>query len=272
MKTRIIKTKIWQDSQLKKLSFLGRYVFIYLLTSPFISLTPYFELIDEQIALDTGLNKKQLRRAKLELTKLGKAFFYDGWVFIPNLSKHNPYYNSPKTKLAYEREALSTPQPIIDEFTRQIDSTIDSSMDSTMHSTPKTENRKQKEEKRTSLVVTARTVLGVWNLVFGTKLTSIRGIENNLAYWLESYQVKDLANAILLASIDPFWKKKITPTILLRKKNPQGEDVDRVSDLLAKKDELTSHLDKRERKFFSQKVEEIKKFLKEAKDGKSSTT
>lgn len=146
MKTRIIKTKIWQDSIFKKLSADARYLFIYLLTCQFVSLTSYFEISRGQIKEDTGLENLRLKKAIDELEKHKRAFFYEGWVFIPNLDKHNPYWKSPKTEKAYKEELNSIPKYILDYFKNKIDSSIYSSINTTINTTPKTENINNKTE------------------------------------------------------------------------------------------------------------------------------
>tara|TARA_R110000868_G_C10972640_1_gene770699 strand:- start:28788 stop:29417 length:630 start_codon:yes stop_codon:yes gene_type:complete len=132
MKTRIIKTKYWSDSTIHALSKEARYLFIYLLTSPYINLCGVFELPDEYLKLETGLTDKELQKAKDQLLKKGRVKFMDGWVAILNSDKHNGYRNSPTTEKAYQKELESVPSVI----RVIIDSTIDTSMDSTMHSTP----------------------------------------------------------------------------------------------------------------------------------------
>jgi hypothetical protein len=98
--------------------------------------------------VDTGLDEKELISLKSELESKKRAFFYNDWVFIPNLDKHNPYWKSPKTKLAYEEELKNIPKEILDYFNNKSDSTIYSTMD-TISIVPlkhKTENINNKSE------------------------------------------------------------------------------------------------------------------------------
>lgn len=55
---------------------------------------------------------------------------------------------------------------------------------------------------------------------------------SKLDYWLGVYSLEDIQNAIVGVSKDKFWKDKMTPTILFRRKNPQGEGVDYIGDML----------------------------------------
>lgn len=72
-----------------------------------------------------------------------------------------------------------------------------------------------------------------FNRVFGTKYKS-NSIGTNLTYWLETYSLEEIKQAIEAAKKDKFWNDKITPTILLRRKNPRGESVDYIGQLLNK--------------------------------------
>jgi hypothetical protein len=152
MKTRIIKTKFWSDSTVQNSSTNTRILFIYLLTCPFVGLTSYIEIGDGQIKLDTGLTQEQLIKSKKDLQTNKRVFFHNGWVFIPNLDKHNPYWKSPKTEIAYKKEVKDVPTIVIEHFNNLTDSTIHSTMDSTpivplIH---KTENIKHKKEEYNS--------------------------------------------------------------------------------------------------------------------------
>jgi len=124
MKTRIIKTRYWVDSTVHSLSKNSRYLFLYLLTSPHINLCGIFELPDEYICIDTGLNAKEVQKAKEELIACGKAIFRLSWVYIKNADKHNGYRNSPSNEIAYTRELKSIPAEIKLYFDSSVDSTV----------------------------------------------------------------------------------------------------------------------------------------------------
>lgn len=136
MKTRIIKTRYWADGSIHKLSKEARYLFIYLLTSPYINLCGIFELPDEYIKLETGLTEKELEKAKEQLIAINKVRFHNGWLYIVNADKHNGYRNSPMNEIAYEKEISLIPS--------EIKAILDSSMDSSIDTTPiVTINKKQ---------------------------------------------------------------------------------------------------------------------------------
>lgn len=148
MKTRIIKTKIWTDSKFLSLSSNARYLLTFLLTSPYVGMSNYFECPDIFITTHTGI--KSLDLIKEELSSQRLAIFYEGWVFMPNLEKHNNYKGSSRNENAYNSEIDSIPKDILKYF----DSTIYSSIDSTMHSThnTKTKNHNTKIKNQKSKI------------------------------------------------------------------------------------------------------------------------
>jgi len=234
MKTRIIKTRYWVDSTVHSLSKNSRYLFLYLLTSPHINLCGIFELPDEYICIDTGLNAKEVQKAKEELIACGKAIFRLSWVYIKNADKHNGYRNSPSNEIAYTRELKSIPAEIKLYF--------DSTVDSTVHSTYKQEvinkNTKvinKKEEIGKENEDRGKAFLARWNEAHKTKYTAWKPISENLEYWLEQYTPEQILQAVKNLALDDFWKDKMTPTIFLRQKNRHGEAVDYIGQLSQKK-------------------------------------
>lgn len=77
--------------------------------------------------------------------------------------------------------------------------------------------------------------IAFWNSRSGTNRKPRPALLSNFTYWLETYSLADIKKAAGLAiKIDPFWKDKITPEILLRTKNPRGEPVDYIGQMLDK--------------------------------------
>lgn len=148
MKARIIKTKVWTDRDFHKLSADARYVFMYLLSCQYVGMSNYFECLNAYMQLETGLSQVRVEKAQEELMIQKKAFFYDGWVLIPNLEKHNQYKNSPRNLPTYEKEINDVPKSVLDYFDSISDTSIDTSMPTSRHSDLKSEikNHKSKTE------------------------------------------------------------------------------------------------------------------------------
>lgn len=78
-------------------------------------------------------------------------------------------------------------------------------------------------------------ILKAFNVHLGRKFKSLDNTKNNLVYWLSVYTPSEIEQAIFNSKKHDFWKDKLTPTILFRRKSPQGEPVDYISQLLIKK-------------------------------------
>ena len=51
---------------------------------------------------------------------------------------------------------------------------------------------------------------------------------------MKHFKKKEIEKAIQQIKYHKFWSDKMTPTMLFRRKNPQGEPVDYISQLLVK--------------------------------------
>lgn len=84
-------------------------------------------------------------------------------------------------------------------------------------------------KEKENFVEEANKILLCWNDLYKTKYKTVKALINNLKYWRESYSLEDILHAIKNVQYDEYWKDKMTPVILLRRKNPRGEDVDNIS-------------------------------------------
>lgn len=93
---------------------------------------------------------------------------------------------------------------------------------------------KKEDSNNTSNIgeVEAKAVLDYWNELYGTRFKSPTAIQANLAHWLSVYTLEEMKEAIRKIKFDKFWKDKMTPTMLFRKKNPRGENVDQIGAML----------------------------------------
>lgn len=234
MKTRIVHTKIWQDSWFCSLQQPSRIVFLYLLTCQYNNLCGKFELSDRTLLFDTKVTHAQLEIAKKELQQ--RVVFYKGWVRILHAGKYNNYVFNTKMEIASEKEKKLIPE--------EIDTVLDE-YDTSIHTSIYTPNNHKSEiiihksEKKDESVreenTEAKQVLAWYNEYFGKDLKTTHGFEKNLYFWIsQGTSMEDIRKSLETASKDSFWKDKMTPMILFRTKDPQGQDVDRISGFLAK--------------------------------------
>jgi hypothetical protein len=81
----------------------------------------------------------------------------------------------------------------------------------------------------------AKELVEYYNQLSGKKLTSYLSLLENLKYWRSIYSMLDIKEAFKNFLDDDYWKDKATLEILLRRRNPQGEAVDRIGKFKDKK-------------------------------------
>jgi len=233
MKTRIVHTRFWNDNLVCKLNPKEKLVFIYLLTNERNNLIGIYELSDKHIIADLGITPMELNSAKSKLSLSKKIIFYDGWIKIVNHEKYNSF-NGEKIQVAKERELSEVPDKL-----RGMDTSMDTSMDTLNNQyNNKYNNNKEIVKEKTyttnnlTLDQVAEGVLKAFSVHTGRNFKGINSFKSNLEYWLETYTPKEIEQAIKGIRYDEFWSDKMTPTILFRKKNPQGEQIDYISKLL----------------------------------------
>ena len=98
----------------------------------------------------------------------------------------------------------------------------------------KKDNKKNKEEKKYNVLEVSQQVLNRWNEIHKTNYTSPAAILANLTFWLTQYSLEDIFAAIAAIARHPYWRDKdVSPAWLFRRKNPRGEPVDYIADLIA---------------------------------------
>lgn len=110
MKTRMVKTSFHNDPDIEQLSKDAKWLYMYLITCPYIGLTGVFQVSDKKIIYETGLTSKELLSAKEELSN--KVTFLGSWIIIKNSEKNNSFKKSPLTSKAYEKELSVIPEQI----------------------------------------------------------------------------------------------------------------------------------------------------------------
>lgn len=90
----------------------------------------------------------------------------------------------------------------------------------------------KKINKKTSLQ-RYQDIISWWNEKRKTRYKAGDNGLPNYQIWSKLYSDWEIKSAILIASKHPFWSDKMTPTILFRQKNPSGEPVDYIGQLLA---------------------------------------
>jgi hypothetical protein len=81
-------------------------------------------LNNNYLKLETGMSDDQIKKSKEELEKFELAYFYEGWVFVPNMDKHNRFSVGKLTGKGYQKELENIPKFILDYFNNKKDTSI----------------------------------------------------------------------------------------------------------------------------------------------------
>lgn len=110
MKTRIIHTKLWQDSYFVELNNKEKLLFIYFISNEYVNICGAYEIQDRRICFDTDINSSDLTKIKTKFEKDGKFIFVDGWIKVNNIDKYNNYRFSERNEKAFNRELELIPE------------------------------------------------------------------------------------------------------------------------------------------------------------------
>lgn len=115
MKTRIVHTKLWDDTYFSELNTTEKLFFIYLITNESVNISGAYELQSRRISFDTGIGVKEIEKIKIKFQQDERFIFIDSWIKIINVDKYNNYRFSEKNEKAYNREL-----ELIPSYVRQI--------------------------------------------------------------------------------------------------------------------------------------------------------
>lgn len=92
------------------------------------------------------------------------------------------------------------------------------------------QGEKRKTHTTPEIAQVALNIIHRYNEVWGKSLKDVSAevLHTNLKHWLTRYTEQQILDALANSAKDSFWGNKMTPEILLRRKNPRGEDVDRI--------------------------------------------
>lgn len=91
MRTRIIQTKIWEDSYFSTLEPIEKLLFFYYITNPSITILFLYECPDKKVIFDTGVKIEDLQKAKAKFQEAGKIYFYKDFVYLANAYRYEEY-------------------------------------------------------------------------------------------------------------------------------------------------------------------------------------
>lgn len=237
MEKRYIYTKVWEDDWFANLSRAAKLLFLWSFSNGKIGYSGYFAATDRVICFHTGLTATELEEAKKEISS--KVMFHGDWVYVKNAEKHEPIKgdNNPLWK-AYQKEVDHVPEEIKQYFkapTETLARGYEAPPKGHLGTGTGKGFKKQGDARGIPDEAASNSALEVLkrhNENYGTNFTSARSIQSNLKYWLEAYRLEQILEADDNIQHHEFWRGKMTPDILLRRKNTKGEDVDYIGQLL----------------------------------------
>ncbi len=104
MRSRVINTSINRDVWFLSLPIEEQRFFLQLLITDRVEMSGVFEYPDRDLLHDMPfLSPQRLSLLKKRFEADEKVFFFDGWVWIVNFSRHN-YFNSPQQKMGIGKQ------------------------------------------------------------------------------------------------------------------------------------------------------------------------
>lgn len=88
MKTRIIHTKFWTDSYIRKLSTKEKFYYFYLITNEFINVLHIFELPSDIASLQTKIPVEEINQINNKFKEDGKIDFINEYIYLVNADKY----------------------------------------------------------------------------------------------------------------------------------------------------------------------------------------
>lgn len=110
MPKRLISSDFWSDGEAEKLSYRAKYLFLYLITSPYTSQAGIGQATDKKIANDTDLQRQDIPVIFGEITMLVERL--NEWFWVKNFFRHQ-CCNTSFAKGAF-KYAKNT--PFVDKF------------------------------------------------------------------------------------------------------------------------------------------------------------
>lgn len=263
MKSRDLQSSFFTDPYIQYLKLEHKWIYLYYLFNKCVNWLGCYEITDKTVLfeLDGGLKLKDLEAAKEIFQKDEKLLFIDNYVIIKNSEKYEKFMSNKqlmRTALLQFKELPDKiksaflsfkPSTVVDAY-RDMFLNLNYEIDGRLFvgysvdykvgyrvaeviSNKKEVIRNNTEEKKIKIKEkNDEIILKTWNEVFGTKYKATNGFSGNLQFWLQSYELDEILRAIKYAKKHSFWGDKITPMTFFRQRNPKGEGVDYIGEML----------------------------------------
>jgi len=231
METRIIKTKIYRDSEFRKLPDKDKLIVIYLLTNEFLEAIPIVKVGLDVLSFHCSTNEQYMTKT---ISNLGyfEIFYVDEYLIVGNKFTYSNYKGG---KTENKREKLLSELPDNIRSLIDLEGCIDQSLTNgcsiiehinhkSKNINHKTKNKKQKNEIENEKKLVDR-FIETFNKITEKNFKPSETLEKSLNQRVgEGYTTADIVTAIKKAYEDPYLcgenessKWYLTPEYILRK-------------------------------------------------------
>lgn len=236
METRILSTSIWRDTQFRKLDDKSARVVLFLLTNDKIPVLPAYQMPLDEIAFYCGTTTQKVEELIPQLPDFG-ILYSEGWFIISNKFTRSKYMGG---KTQEKRKNLWSYLPeklqLLIDTEGNIDQSLinDWSTYASINHKSKTINHKSKTINLKKDKKSYEEIITHFNETFGKNTKSHAAWKDNADYWLETYSLEEIKQAITNWKTAKGWLGGLddkTLTLLFRTKNKAGA-CDYIDDLL----------------------------------------
>jgi hypothetical protein len=107
-----ISTSFWDDAWIQELNAAEKLIYLYLMTSPLISLCGVYKITNRRIGFDTGYDEETVKAAIDKFSSAKKAIRFGEWIILPSWPEHQNLEGNDKLKLGIISELQELPEDV----------------------------------------------------------------------------------------------------------------------------------------------------------------
>lgn len=111
-KQRYVSTSFWDDSWIRTLNPLEKFLYLYLMTNPLTNIAGVYKITLERISFDTGLKCAAVEEILEKFAKHRKACLYGEYIIIPAWPEHQQWKIRSKIKAGIELILGTLPEAV----------------------------------------------------------------------------------------------------------------------------------------------------------------
>lgn len=238
MKTRVLYPKnIWFNKHFKALPAECRNLCLYLVSNENIGLSRTYQQHDSEICFVLGVSETRLDELKERIQESGLFFFKDEWVYVNNDFSYVDYHGRDRVIEAKDKELSAIPKEI-NQYFKQVIKGLKTGYKPPINHKSETINHKPKYRGIVKGEETYLEIITHYNLTFDKQTKSYKAWKSNCDFWLETYSLEDIKQAITNCRLYGWWAKDPSIELFFRVKSKSGEPVDYIDQLLNSREAL----------------------------------